>query len=418
MRILITGASGFIGSALAAALARRGHQVVACAHHHATKTPALRADFMRDVAEADWLPRFKDVDVVINAVGILRETDTAQFEALHHRAPAALFRACLNAGVMRVVQISALGADHNATSAYHRSKKAADDTLRKLDLDWTILQPSVVFGSGGASTQLFLRLASLPVIPLIGPGDQLMQPIHIDDLTKLVVTLIEDGKGLRQTLPVVGREAVTLRQMLLNYRRGMGLGKAIIASIPLPLIRLVAKFGDIVKSGALSTETLNMLLRGNTADAHALTSLLGQAPRALDDFIAPAESSMLRTHAVFQWLRPLLLASIALMWIMAGILSWVYAQPQGLALLAKLGLAPAMAQIAFVGACFFDVGLGIATLRPSRTVWAIQLAVIAFYTATLSYVAPLLWMDPFGPLVKNIPLAALIVGLMSLQSEK
>ena len=105
------------------------------------------------------------------------------------------------------------------------------------------------------------------------------------------------------------------------------------------------------------------------------------------------------------------------MWILAGILSWFYAEQQGLALLAELGLAPTLAQIVFTGACLLDVGLGIATLRPTRAVWALQLAVIAFYTATLSYVAPLLWMDPFGPLVKNIPLAALIFGLMSLQSE-
>ena len=191
MRILITGASGFIGSALAAALARRGHEVVACAHQRDPQAPALRVDFMRDVTEADWLPRLKGIDVVINAVGILRETNTGQFDALHHRAPAALFRACQTAGVTRVIQISALGADDGATSAYHRSKKAADDELRKLDLDWSILQPSVVFGSGGASTRLFLLLASLPLIPLIGPGNQSMQPIHIDDLTALLVKLIE-----------------------------------------------------------------------------------------------------------------------------------------------------------------------------------------------------------------------------------
>ena len=417
MRILITGASGFIGSALAAALARRGHEVVACAHQRDPQAPALRVDFMRDVTEADWLPRLKGIDVVINAVGILRETNTAQFDALHHRAPAALFRACQTAGVTRVIQISALGADDAATSAYHRSKKAADDELRKLDLDWSILQPSVVFGSGGASTRLFLLLASLPLIPLIGPGNQSMQPIHIDDLTALLVKLIEEGKGLRQTLHVVGREAVTLRQMLLRYRRAMGLGKTFFVPFPLPLIRLAAKFGDRVKSGALSTETLDMLLRGNTADAHAVTSLLGRAPRALGDFITPAESGPLRTHTVFHWLRPLLLGSVALMWIPAGILSWFYAEQQGLALLAELGLAPTLAQIVFTGACLLDVGLGIATLRPTRAVWALQLAVIAFYTATLSYVAPLLWMDPFGPLVKNIPLAALIFGLMSLQSE-
>jgi len=120
---------------------------------------------------------------------------------------------------------------------------------------------------------------------------------------------------------------------------------------------------------------------------------------------------------VWQWLRPLLLGSIALMWITAGIVSWLYARDAGLALLDRLGLAPNLAQTAFAGACLLDVGLGIATLQPTRAVWVLQIALIAFYTTALSHVAPQLWLDPFGPLVKNIPLAAMILGLMSLQGK-
>lgn len=417
MRILISGATGFIGSALATALARRGHSVVACTHQRRLGGSAINVDYMRDVEETDWLPRLRGIDAVINAVGILRETRTAKFEALHHRAPAALFRACQTAGVGRVIQISALGADAAATSAYHLSKKAADDALRSLDLNWTILQPSVVFGHGGASTAMFLQLASLPVMPLIGQGDQLLQPAHIDDLTALVTRLLEEPLAFRKTVPVVGLKPVTLRQMLTCYRSGMRLGKTLALPTPMPLIRLAAKFGDVTKSGALSTETLAMLLRGNTGDAKAMTDLLGRAPRSLDDFIPATESNLLRTHAVVEWLKPLLLGCLALMWLAAGVVSWLFAQNEGLALLTLLGLPPAGAQAAFAAACLLDVALGIATLKPSRTVWVIQLAVMAFYTAALTCVAPQLWIDPFGALVKNIPLATLILGLMSLERE-
>jgi len=417
MRILITGTTGFIGSALATALAHRGHEVLRCTHRHSNAETGISVDYMRDVTQADWLPRLRGVDAVINAVGILRETAQARFEPLHHRAPVALFQACRSAGVKRVIQISALGADAQASSAYHLSKKAADDVLRALDLDWTIVQPSVVFGPGGASTALFLRLASLPIIPLIGHGDQRMQPLHIDDLAMLVVQLIEEQKGLRQTIHAVGSAPVTLRQMLHSYRAGLGLGKTVFLPTPLPLIRLGAKFGDVVQSGALSTETLDMLLRGNTGDATAVTAILGRPPRPLQAFIAPTESRSMRTDAVCQWLRPLLLGSIALMWITAGIVSWLYARDAGLALLDRLGLAPNLAQTAFAGACLLDVGLGIATLQPTRAVWVLQIALIAFYTTALSHVAPQLWLDPFGPLVKNIPLAAMILGLMSLQGK-
>lgn len=415
MRILITGATGFIGSALALSLARRGHEVLRCYHHQVQE--GISVDYMRDVSAADWLPRVQGVDAVINAVGILRETAQARFESLHHRAPAALFHACHIAGVKRVIQISALGADANASSAYHLSKKAADDALRASSLDWSILQPSLVFGNGGASTALFLQLASLPVIPLIGRGDQRLQPIHIDDLSALVVTLIEESKGLHQTIQIVGPEAVTLRQLLLCYRKGMRLANSVFLPMPMGLIRLGAKFGDAVRSGALSTETLNMLLRGNTGDAAAVTSILGHPPRALRDFIAPTESRPLRTDAVLQWLRPLLLGSVALMWITAGIVSWLYARDTGIALLNQIGLSPILAQVAFASACLINIAIGIATLRPSRVIWVLQLAVIAFYTTALSFVAPQLWFDPFGPLVKNIPLAAMLLGLLSLESD-
>lgn len=417
MRILITGATGFIGSALATALTLRGHDVVRCIHRHTNTKNSIAVDFMRDIRETDWLPRLQGVDAVINAVGILRETAHARFDPLHHQAPAALFRACQRTGVRHVIQLSALGADAQARSAYHLSKKAADDALRMLDLDWRIVQPSVVFGPGGASTTLFLRLASLPVIPLIGRGDQYMQPIHIDDLTALIAKLLEEQKGIRQTIHAVGPVPVTLRQMLDSYRKGMGLRNAVFLPTPLDLIRLVAKFGDVVKSGALSTETLDMLLRGNTGNASAVSSILGRPPRALQDFIAANESRQLRSDSVLQWLRPILLGSIAIMWITAGIVSWVYAANSGLALLARLGLPPAQAQVAFAGACLLNIGLGLTTLRPSRAIWMLQLAVIVFYSTALSCVAPQLWLDPFGPLVKNLPLAALILGLMSLQGE-
>jgi len=417
MRILITGATGFIGGALAAALAQRGHTVVGCAHRRATGAPTLAVDYMRDVNEADWLPRLRGVDAVINAVGILRERDQARFAEVHHRAPAALFRACRTAGVKRVIQISALGADEGASSAYHLSKKAADDALRRTDLEWTIVQPSVVFGMGGASTRLFLALASLPVIPLVGRGDQPMQSIHIDDLAALIIHLLEQNRGIRQTVHAVGPAAVTLREMLASYRRQLGLGHAHCLPIPVPLMQFAAKVGDALKSGALSTETLGMLLRGNTAEAEGVTQALGRPPRAVDEFISRNESGPLRVQASLKWLRPLLLAAISAMWITAGIASWLYAQERGLTLLAQLGLGASAAIVAFATACLLDVGLGLLSLRPTRAVWALQLAVIAFYTGALSIAAPQLWIDPFGPLVKNIPLAVVILGLMTLEGE-
>jgi uncharacterized protein YbjT (DUF2867 family) len=422
MRILVTGATGFIGSAIVAALRRSAHDVVLCVHRTGHRylpidAETIEVDYMHDLTAEAWLSRLAGVDVVINAVGILRESVQARFAELHQIAPTALFQACEQGGVSRVIQISALGADEGV-SQYHRTKRAADDVLRASTLDWTIVQPSVVFGQSGASTRLFLRLASLPVIPLVGRGEQRMQPVHIDDLVAIVTRLIEHGLAVKQTIAAVGPEAVTMRKMLSVYRMLLGLGKTFMVPIPLALIRPAARVGNVLKGGALSTETLHMLLDGNTGSVQATHEILGYHPRALEQFVPPEEADSLRMSAVWSWIHPMLLAGIAIMWAAAGVVSWIYAQDHGMTLLAKMGLSPEFATGAFIVACGVNVALGIATLlTPGKILWLVQLAVMGFYTVALSWVAPQLWADPFGALIKNLPIAVALLGLMAASAE-
>ena len=109
------------------------------------RTAGGRLDTQRSIAYKDR--RLRGVDVVVNAVGILRERRTASFAAIHEQGPAALFEACIRAGVPKVVQISALGAEPDAPTGYFRSKAAGDTLLSKLPLEWVIVQPSLVFGA-------------------------------------------------------------------------------------------------------------------------------------------------------------------------------------------------------------------------------------------------------------------------------
>src|SRR5688500_11039162 len=163
--VLLLGATGFIGTRLQAALRNAGWEVV-CGVRPGVGVPGCRCvevDFTRDHSPEVWLPRLQGIDVVANAVGILRESGALTFEAVHVAAPAALFRACVQAGVRKIVQISALGADAQAVSGYHVSKRRGDDVLASLNVPWVIVQPSLVFGEGGASAALFTRLAALPL---------------------------------------------------------------------------------------------------------------------------------------------------------------------------------------------------------------------------------------------------------------
>lgn len=112
MRILVAGASGFIGSRLVRALTAQGHHVVGASRSREPHSPLwafVRVDFAQVPEPGWWMPQLQGIDVVINAVGIFRESGSQTFDALHHRAPVALFTACALAHVPTVIQVSALG---------------------------------------------------------------------------------------------------------------------------------------------------------------------------------------------------------------------------------------------------------------------------------------------------------------------
>ena len=160
MRILVCGGTGFIGRHIVDSLKQAGHEPV-----QRSRRTAPPLDFSKALTAEAWLPHLAGIDAVINAVGVLRDSAGRPLQAMHADAPIALFDACAAAGVRRVVQISALGIAHSATR-YASTKRAADEHLLALTeqgrLNGCVLRPSVVFGAGGASSQLFLALARLP----------------------------------------------------------------------------------------------------------------------------------------------------------------------------------------------------------------------------------------------------------------
>ncbi len=281
MNILLTGAHGFVGHNLAAVLTQAGHRIVAVSRR-------TGCNFRHMTDPADWRPRLHGIDTVINSVGIIGETRGQRFGALHRDAPTALFHACAAAGIRRVIQISALGADHSAFSAYHLSKRAADDALRELDLDWFVLRPSLIYGRGGTSSALFLRLAALPFIPVIGEGKQMLQPIHIADVAASVLRCLENAAP-RQTLDIVGNDTVSFAGWLARMRTAQGLAPARPLKIPPPLafaaFRLLGRIHPLFQP-----DNLRMLLTGYHADSAPISAFLGRAPLAFspDLFFADA----------------------------------------------------------------------------------------------------------------------------------
>jgi uncharacterized protein YbjT (DUF2867 family) len=427
MHVLICGATGFIGRHLGRRLLAAGHTVVAVARDprraegRGFASRAVAGDFATDLTSARWREHLVGIDVVVNAVGILRERGTQTFDTLHVRGPIALFDACAQAGVKRVLQISALGADAQARSAYHRSKRAADDHLLSLPLSATVVQPSLVYGPGGASARLFTGWASLPVIPLPGDGHQAVQPVHVDDLVEALQRLAESGASAPRRVAIVGPEAMALRVYLQRLRAGLQLPPARVVEIPRPLVALAVAAGSRAPGALADRETLQMLERGNSGPADELQRVLGRPPRAVDTFVAPESAGLERQQARLAWTLPLLRLSMALVWIVTGLLSFgLYPVQDSHALLARLGITGRFADVALYGAATLDLAIGIAILALRRgrvLLWWLQIVVMVGYMALITWGLPEFWRHPFGPILKNLPMLAAAVLLLALEKR-
>ena len=272
MKILLTGASGFVGSHLIKRLLDDGHSIVACARNPEKQKALMPSvewvacDFTQDTNKEAWLPRLKNIDVAINAVGIIEEKGEQSFANVQTKTPIALFDACAQSNV-KVVQVSALGADCEGQPEFLASKRLADQHLQSLEVDSIIVYPSIVIGRGGQSTELFNAVSAFLVTPLIGDGGQKLQPIHINDVTGNISHMLANWNEPKQVHQLVGPDVITTKEMYSTLRAWLNLGSANFIKMPMWLIKPAAKMGDITGVGMLNTDTLNMLENARTPDA-------------------------------------------------------------------------------------------------------------------------------------------------------
>lgn len=422
MRVFVAGASGTIGSTLVRELLAHGHvpllgvRDVDAAARRWQGLDAVRLD-LADLDGGALRAALAGVDVVINTVGIFREHASQTFDALHVKGALALFDAAYDAGVRHVIQLSALGARADAAPPYLRSKAQADAALQEMPLRSTIVQPSLVFAPGGASTRWFLLLASLPVTPLPGRGLARVQPLHLEDLCEALVRLV-GNETAPPRLEAVGPASVTLRDYLAALKRSLRLPTRFV-SVPRAMVRMAAIPLSRLPGSLVTPDALRMLEAGNTGDVRGIVAVLDRAPRPPSDFIDPADVGNLRRRARLAWLLPVLRLSIAAMWIVTGLVSmFAFPVAHSMELLARTGLHGDVATVALYGAAVLDIALGVGMLvvsgRRRRWIYRAQLALILLYTAAISLRLPEFWAHPYGPVLKNLPLLAAILVLHEL----
>jgi uncharacterized protein YbjT (DUF2867 family) len=432
MRVLVTGAYGFLGAHIAARLHATGHEVTGCGRDldfGRRILPGLTwiaCDYNRDVTAATWAPRLQDIDAVVNCVGILQGTRRDSADRIHRQAPAALFAACEQAGLRRVIQVSALGVE--ADTDYARTKAAGDQALRSTGLDWVILKPSLVYGRGAyGGTALLRGLAGLPgIVAVIDGGGQQFQPVHIDDLAAVVGDMLEPGAPRQTEIAVVGPETLTVRDIVLTYRRWLGFPDAPVISVPAALGRIPVAFGDL--AGWLGTATafrstaLAQMIHGSVNSPAGVLPELPDAPARMAEALAAKPATVQdRWHARLYFLKPLLRIALGVFWLATGIITLL---PPGFAQATAIAeqLVPhgnPAALLAGAGAAV-DIVLGLMLLVRYRVIavgW-VQIAITLLYLILVTAAVPSLWGDALGPMVKVMPILAATLIMIAIERER
>lgn len=426
MHILLLGAGGFIGRHVLTELIAHGHAVTAVVRNPAGLQQAfpdaaiVALDLARATQASDWAQFVAGVDIVVNVAGVLSGRD---IDAVHVAMPRALHAAAAAAGVARIVLVSAISARDDVATDYSRSKLAGERALRDSGVAWTILRPSLVYGEGSyGGTSLLRGMAALPWrVPLPGDGAFAFTPIHVRDLARAVRRVCEDPQFAGAVLDPVGPETISLRQLLARYRAWLGFGEARFVPFPMWLLRLVGRVGDLAGGGPIATNSVAQLVAGNAGDSAAFAKAIGFEPRSLAAAFRDRPAQVQdRWHARLFFLSPAIAAALVFLWVASALLGLVYGAAATDALVGSLALPPAWADPLRVGSSLLDLGIAALVLRDRKARWAtpVQLTVIAGYSLAIGLALPGLWLDPLGPLLKNLPIAMLVLVHGAIRNQR
>lgn len=277
MNIGFAGGTGFVGSRMIRRFVNSGHTVTCLVRigeaAHGLGMPGGTGVTLieGDLADVESLKRaFSGCNLVVNLVGIIREVSGSTFESVHVEGTSNLVHAARESGAERFIQMSSLGARPDAKSRYHQTKWRAEEIVRESGLPWTIFRPSIIFGRGdGFTTTLQNLITRAPLIPVIGSGANLIQPISIEDVKSCFVAAATEDNHLSQTYELGGPEQLRFEDILRTMARQMGSYKPRV-HLPVwlmaPLARLLSRINPRFP---LTPDQIILLREDNITDHNA-----------------------------------------------------------------------------------------------------------------------------------------------------
>ncbi|WP_331371558.1 SDR family oxidoreductase [Sinorhizobium chiapasense] len=426
MNILILGATGFIGSAIAKKLVNDGHRVTGLSRdpsRAALTMPALqwiRAD-LAGMTRGDWQGALTGHEIVVNCAGALQDGLSDDLVATQEKSMLALYEAARDSGLRLVVQISAETESAGSDLPFLATKRRADAALASSGLPFVILRPALVLGRNAHGGSALLRaLAALPfAIPLIHAGSP-VATVALDDVAGAVSAAVNGDLPAGSDLALGNDEHLTLKDLVLIHRHWLGLPPAPAIALPPTLARPVTWLADV--AGLLGwrsplRSTAMMVMSGGIASRPS-ADFRPRLVSAAENLAAAPSGVQDLWFARLYLLKPLIVVALSLFWVISGLVPFFAFDAASTHF--AVFLPEPLASAATIATCLADIALGLAVLvRP----WA-RRALLGMLLLTLAYLLaatlaePTLWRDPLGPLVKVLPSILLTLTALAILDER
>ncbi|RWB51719.1 SDR family oxidoreductase [Mesorhizobium sp.] len=431
MKVLVLGGYGLIGEAVLERLIEDGHDLVGLgrdvvqARRRKPRAQWVAADMSRLLAAADWIPLLAGVEAVVNAAGALQDGPRDHLDAIHRRSVAALVTACEQAGVRRLVQISAIGADLDSDNAFFRTKAEGDRAVASSSLEWTILRPGLVIAQGAyGGTALLRALAAFPWFVPAVLADRPIQTVSVADVAEAVSRAVGGSLARGQIIDLVEERARPLGAVLLEFRAWLGLPKAPVVAVPAIVGRLAGivadRLGLLGWRSPLRSAALAALEKGVTGNPKPWAEITGRPPQPLEATLAAMPAHVQERWFARLWLlKPIVFAILSTFWLASGVVG-LARHDAAADILVSRGLPPAAALGMVLAGSVADIVVGAAVVvRPlARLALLAMVAITLLYLAAATMLAPDLWLDPLGAIVKAVPMLCLVLVALAILEER
>jgi len=295
MMILITGATGYIGRHLVSRLVAQGERprcLVRNIKRAASILPAGTLEFVQGdtTSPASLETAVQGVDTIVHAAFItadLKQSAGNHYQETNVQGTANLVEAAKKAGVKRIIVISGLGTKPDKPGSYMQGRYLAEKMVKESGLDWTIIQPSVLFGKDAPFIKgLTDLIRTAPVVPLIGGGKVMFQPIYVEDVVTVIIKVLQEPERTKNKTYTIGGPAYYSFTQVIDALLQAMHKKRIKVPTPTPLVGIGAAVMEaVLPKPPLTKAAMTLFTFDNTTDLHSVERDFGFTPMSFTTYL-------------------------------------------------------------------------------------------------------------------------------------